>query len=74
MSSFEIEEEMRTRRARLDERAVQAARIDQALRDGGGLRPKWLNRFAEWWAEATAPLRIGDINDSRPPTAPRGCH
>ncbi len=74
VSSFEIEEEMRTRRDQLNEQAARTARIDQALRHGGRLRPLWLDHFANWWAETTAPLRIGDIHNARPSAAPRGCH
>ncbi|MEV0086536.1 hypothetical protein [Saccharopolyspora sp. NPDC050642] len=55
----------------LTARAVRGAEIDRALKEGGLLRPAWLDRFANWWASATAALRPGAAVDPGP--APRGC-
>ncbi|MGP4015147.1 hypothetical protein [Saccharopolyspora sp. 5N708] len=51
--------------------AAKRAEIEQALREGGRLRPGWLDRFANWWAGATEELRPGAALDPGP--APRGC-
>jgi hypothetical protein len=55
----------------LTEAAARRAEIERALREGGRLRLGWLDRFANWWATATGPLRPGPAVDPGP--APRGC-
>ncbi|MER7013236.1 hypothetical protein ABT324_17600 [Saccharopolyspora sp. NPDC000359] len=51
--------------------AAQQAEVDRALVEGGRLQPRWLDRFANWWAATSAPLRPGAAVDPGP--APRGC-
>ncbi|MEU6266723.1 hypothetical protein [Saccharopolyspora shandongensis] len=55
----------------LTARAACDAEIDRALQEGGRLRPRPLDRFANWWASATAALRPGAAVDPGP--ALRGC-
>ena len=74
MTPFEIEAELRVRRDHLSEGAARSVALDRALQDGGRLRPAWLDHFANWWAAATAALRLGDIHDVRVTPPPRGCH
>ncbi|GAA2818906.1 hypothetical protein [Saccharopolyspora taberi] len=56
----------RTARAAID------AEVDRALREGGRLRPEWLDRFARWWASAVRELKPGAAVDPGP-VAVRGC-
>lgn len=43
--------------------AARGTEIDRALSEGGRLRPRWLDRFANWWASTTAPLNPGAAVD-----------
>ncbi|MER7080286.1 hypothetical protein SAMN02982929_05173 [Saccharopolyspora kobensis] len=43
--------------------AAREAEIDRALSEGGRLRPRWLDQFANWWAATTAPLSPGAAVD-----------
>ncbi|CAM06154.1 hypothetical protein A8924_7353 [Saccharopolyspora erythraea NRRL 2338] len=72
MNAFPIEFPLRdeSNRRRSAEAAAQAD-IERALREGGRLRPVWLDRFANWWAMAVRELRPGAAVDPGP--APRGC-
>ncbi|MDA3627460.1 hypothetical protein [Saccharopolyspora oryzae] len=51
--------------------AARRTELDRALSEGGRLRPRWLDRFAVWWAKASAELSPGAAVDPGPP--PRGC-
>lgn len=55
----------------LSQSAAETVRVNEALNEGGYLRPVWLDRFANWWAEAVSALRIGEAVDPTP--RPRGC-
>lgn len=47
------------------ERIARYTNIDRTLAEGGRLWPDWLDRFANWWANAVAPLRLGASIDQR---------